>query len=106
MQIARAYADQGSGVVAVRHDLNLTAKFADSVALMTGGALLAQDPPARVLCDGLLSRTYLLPHAAAMAAEKPMTGALFMDLLARWSDIQDFLDNGARRSGSSPRCRS
>lgn len=84
MQIARDYADAGGGVVAVMHDLNLTAMFADKVALLSEGRILGLDAPARVLTDNLLSHayrcqvrvntppasgTYLLPHAATQAAE-------------------------------------
>ncbi|GAA6178623.1 heme ABC transporter ATP-binding protein [Shimia sp. NS0008-38b] len=86
MQIARDYADAGGGVVAVMHDLNLTAMFADSVALIAEGRILKQDTAENVFTDGLLSRayqcnvrvntapsagTYLLPHMAnsSIAAE-------------------------------------
>ncbi|RVV98553.1 heme ABC transporter ATP-binding protein [Mesobaculum littorinae] len=58
MTLARDYADAGGGVVAVMHDLNLTAMFADSVALITDGRCDAQGPPARVLTDDRLSRAY------------------------------------------------
>jgi len=58
MQIARDYADAGGGVVAVMHDLNLTAMFADKIALLAQGQLLAMGPPARVLRDDLLGRAY------------------------------------------------
>ncbi|TCP44146.1 heme ABC transporter ATP-binding protein [Rhodovulum marinum] len=83
MQIARAYADGGGGVVAVMHDLNLTAMFADRVTLLAEGCALARGTPAEVLCDAALSRayrcpirvntpprggTYLLPHAAGRIA--------------------------------------
>ena len=58
MRIARAFADAGGGVVAVMHDLNLTAMFADSVALLAGGRLIGQDSPAAILTDDLLTRAY------------------------------------------------
>lgn len=84
MQIARDFADAGGGVVAVMHDLNLTAMFSDSVALIAEGRLMAQGRPEDVLCDDRLSQAYrcairvntkpgrgvfLLPHAASLAAE-------------------------------------
>lgn len=84
MQIAREYADAGAGVVAVMHDLNLTAIFADEVALISRDHILGQAVPADILRDDLLSRacdcavrvntapasgTIILPHAARMAAE-------------------------------------
>lgn len=85
MQIAQDFANAGGGVVAVMHDLNLTAMFAQSVALVSEGRLLAQGAAEAVLQDALLSRaygcdlkvncaptrgTFILPHAAlAVAAE-------------------------------------
>ena len=82
MNIARSYADAGGGVVAVMHDLNLTAMFADSVALLGEGRILGTGKPAEVLTDALLSRayrctlrvntppaqgTFVLPHVATAA---------------------------------------
>lgn len=58
MEIARAYADGGGGVVAVMHDLNLTAMFADRVLLLSEGRLLADGPPETVIASDLLSRAY------------------------------------------------
>ncbi|RJE82113.1 heme ABC transporter ATP-binding protein [Paracoccus onubensis] len=58
MELAADYARQGGGVVAVMHDLNLTAMFADHVLLMRDGRSLAEGPPAEVLTDNLLSTAY------------------------------------------------
>lgn len=58
MGLARDYARAGGGVVAVMHDLNLTAMFADRVALMQDGSMLRQGRPTEVLEDGLLSAAY------------------------------------------------
>jgi iron complex transport system ATP-binding protein len=58
MEIARAYADAGGGVVAVMHDLNLSAMYADHIALLLEGRMLAQGAPAHVLTDATLSRAY------------------------------------------------
>lgn len=85
MRIARAFAAAGGGVVAVMHDLNLTAMFADRVILLAGGDCLAAGTPAAVMTSDRLSRAYgcdlrvgqipppgtpfLLPHLAALAAE-------------------------------------
>ncbi|WP_375688413.1 heme ABC transporter ATP-binding protein [Pseudooceanicola sp. LIPI14-2-Ac024] len=85
MQIARDFADAGGGVVAVMHDLNLTAMFADAVHVLEGGRVLAEGPPGQVMTDAVLSRAYgcvlrvgaappagvpfVLPHVAAEAAE-------------------------------------
>lgn len=58
MHLARDFARAGGGVVAVMHDLNLTAMFADKVVLMLGGRVLAQGAVAQVLTDAHLSHAY------------------------------------------------
>lgn len=58
MKLARAYARAGGGVVAVMHDLNLTAMFADAVALMHDGKVVAQGTTGQVLTDQALSDAY------------------------------------------------
>ena len=58
MELARAYADAGGGVVAVMHDLNLSAMFADQIGLLQDGRMLARGTPAQVLTDTNLSRAY------------------------------------------------
>lgn len=58
MRCLRDYADRGGGVVAVMHDLNLTAMIADRVAMVAKGAILQSGSAAEVLNDDLLSRAY------------------------------------------------
>ncbi|MEL6523650.1 MAG: heme ABC transporter ATP-binding protein [Pseudomonadota bacterium] len=58
MEIARAFADQGGGVVIVMHDLNLTAQFADRVVVLSQGRSLANDTPSAVMTDQILSMAY------------------------------------------------
>lgn len=81
MEIARQFARAGGGVIAVMHDLNLTALYADRVAVLAEGARLAFGTPGAVLTDDILSRAYrcalrvsapppsgipyILPHAAS-----------------------------------------
>lgn len=83
MDLMAAYARAGGGVIAVIHDLNLTAMYADRVILLADGACIASGPPDAVLTDALLSRaygcalrvnaappepaTFLLPHMARRA---------------------------------------
>lgn len=80
MQIARDFARAGGGVIAVMHDLNLTALYANRVAVLADGERLAFGTPSEVLTDDTLSRAYgcalrvsapppagvpfILPHAA------------------------------------------
>ena len=58
MKIIRDFADAGGSVIAVMHDLNLTAMFADSVALLAAGLMVVQDSPISVLTDSHLSTAY------------------------------------------------
>lgn len=58
MALAAGLARDGCGVLAVVHDLNLAAAYADRVALLTGGRLLCAGPPEAVLTDELLSAAY------------------------------------------------
>lgn len=54
----RLLVDQGLTVVAVLHDLNLAAEFADDAWLMQGGRLLATGAAGGVLTEANLSRVY------------------------------------------------
>jgi len=58
MGIAREFADAGGGVVAVMHDLNLTAMFADKVAMMFRGRLAASGRPTDVLTDARIAEVF------------------------------------------------
>lgn len=58
MQIARDFADQGGGVVAVMHNLNLSAMYADHMVLMQGGQIAAHGLVRDVLVDHHLSAAY------------------------------------------------
>ncbi|TGD63643.1 heme ABC transporter ATP-binding protein [Tabrizicola sp. WMC-M-20] len=57
----RDFARRGGGVVAVLHDLNLTAMAADRVWLMDQGRLTGQGGVAGVLTDAALERAYGCP---------------------------------------------
>ncbi len=58
MDLVKDYARRGGGVVAVMHDLNLTAMYADQVVLMQAGRVLADGPPQEVLTAENLSTAY------------------------------------------------
>lgn len=82
MQLAHDFARAGGGVLAVMHDLNLTARFARSVALLAGGRLVAQGGVDAVLRDDALSAAYRCPIRLNRAPESgrwylpQMAGAL------------------------------
>ncbi|MEO1342546.1 MAG: heme ABC transporter ATP-binding protein [Pseudomonadota bacterium] len=83
MSLLAAYAQAGGGVIAVMHDLNLTAMYADDIAILADGRVLRQGPPSAVLTDSLLSEAYgcavrvntapagdvpfILPHMASIS---------------------------------------
>jgi len=56
--LIRDYAKRGGGVIAVMHDLNLTAMCADKVTVMAKGAVVATGPVEEVLTDRVLSQAY------------------------------------------------
>ncbi|SEL08060.1 heme ABC transporter ATP-binding protein [Pacificibacter marinus] len=58
MQIARDFAEAGGGVIAVMHDLNLTAMFADHVTLLNQGRVKGDGQPHEVFTDDHLSACY------------------------------------------------
>jgi iron complex transport system ATP-binding protein len=82
MQITRDFARAGGGVIAVMHDLNLSALYADRIAIMSEGCCIATGTPLKVLTDDILSNAYgctlrvsappsaeipfVLPHAATL----------------------------------------
>lgn len=58
MRIARDFAAAGGGVIAILHDLNLTAMFADHVTVMRQGEVAASGTPTAVLRDDLLADVF------------------------------------------------
>jgi iron complex transport system ATP-binding protein len=58
MWLARRFADAGGGVIAIMHDLNLSAMFADRMAFLVDGRLEAFGPPWQAMQQPLLERAY------------------------------------------------
>ena len=58
MHIARDFARAGGGVIAVLHDINLAAMFADQLVVMRRGEVAAAGAPADVLDDALLEQVF------------------------------------------------
>lgn len=73
MDVAAGYARAGGGVVAVLHDLNLTALYADHILVMKTGRLLSQGTPKEVITDRLVSEAFDHPLrvSAVPAGEVP-----------------------------------
>ena len=75
MRIARDFAEAGGGVIAVMHDLNLTAMVADQVWLMTAGRIAARGSPAEVFTDATLAAAY---GCAIRVSTPPSDGTPFI----------------------------
>lgn len=61
LRIARRFAHEGGGVLAVLHDLNLAAAFADRILVLAGGRVIGDGSPPDVLTDELIERAFGLP---------------------------------------------
>lgn len=67
LQVARQFAGQGVGVLAILHDLNLAAQYADTVLLMKAGRGLALGSPHTTLTPALIEEAFattvvVIPH--------------------------------------------
>jgi iron complex transport system ATP-binding protein len=58
LELARAHAGTGAGVVCVLHDLNLAAMIADEIVALKEGRVIAAGAPATVVTDRLVSELY------------------------------------------------
>ncbi|MBH0237809.1 heme ABC transporter ATP-binding protein [Methylobrevis albus] len=58
LEIARAHARAGGGVVGIVHDLNLAAEFADRLVVMAAGRIVAAGPPQATLTEAVVSEVF------------------------------------------------
>ncbi|MEO1160009.1 MAG: heme ABC transporter ATP-binding protein [Pseudomonadota bacterium] len=58
LQVAKQYAKEGLGVVAVLHDLNLAARYADDVIVMRQGRCVADAAPEQAFTETMLERVF------------------------------------------------
>ncbi|WP_432842095.1 heme ABC transporter ATP-binding protein [Dactylosporangium sp. CA-092794] len=75
MSTVRACADAGLAVLAVLHDIPLAAAYADRIAVVSEGRLVAHGAPAEVLTESLLERVYRVP---VDVFHHPTTGGLIV----------------------------
>ncbi len=61
LDIARDYARNDTGVVAVLHDLNISAVYADRLIILRDGECLADGPPADIMTSELLLKAFDVP---------------------------------------------
>ena len=75
LALAAGLAADGAAVLAVLHDLNLAAAYADRVVLLAGGRVVADGSPRDVLTGERLSAVYGHP---VETVDHPVTGALLV----------------------------
>lgn len=61
LKLAREFAAAGGAVLAILHDLNLAAGFADRIAVVGTGRLVALGTPAEVLTDRVMEEVFSVP---------------------------------------------
>jgi ABC-type hemin transport system, ATPase component len=61
LDVAKALNEEGVGVFAVLHDLNLAAQYADRVLVLAEGRVVASGPPAEVLTEAILWEAFRFP---------------------------------------------
>ena len=71
MEAARRVADEGVAVLAVLHDLNLAASFADEVIALHEGRLAARGEPAAVITEALVERVFAVTARGPGRARAP-----------------------------------
>lgn len=67
LALAKSLAKQGATVVAVLHDLNLAAQYADRLMILNKGNIVADAPPKHALKSDIIERVYqhkvsIIPH--------------------------------------------
>lgn len=75
MGIARDYAAAGGGVLAIMHDLNLTAMFADHVIMLSRGRVHAAGRAGEVITSETVSAVY---ECALTVGKAPAAGQVFV----------------------------
>jgi iron complex transport system ATP-binding protein len=69
LEVLRARARAGATVVAVLHDLNLAARFADDIVLLEQGKIVASGPPEAVLTEARLASGFGIRARVARDAD-------------------------------------
>lgn len=61
LQVAKRFAQEGAGVLAVLHDLNLAAQYADRIVLLCQGRMISMGTPEDVFTPDTLCHTFNMP---------------------------------------------
>ena len=71
MELLRSFHEQGKTLVAVLHDLNQAARYADHLIVMDRGRIVATGSPAEILTATLVEQVFGLP---CLVVPDPVTG--------------------------------
>jgi iron complex transport system ATP-binding protein len=63
LELIRRLVDQGLAGLVITHELNLAARYADRILLLSEGRVVAEGPPRDVLVEATLSRVFEWPVA-------------------------------------------
>jgi len=80
LDLTRALAEKGLGVLAVFHDLELACRYADRIAVVASGSLHPAGPPARVVTAEMLRSVF---GVRAVVGTDPVTGTLAVTPIIR-----------------------
>lgn len=84
MDVAKNFARSGGGVIAVLHDLNLTALYADAIAALREGRVVASGRPEAVLTDRVLEAVFDVPLRVGAA---PRAGTFVLPQSVRLGEV-------------------
>jgi iron complex transport system ATP-binding protein len=73
LDLVRSLADGGLAVLAVFHDLDMAARYADRLAVVSGGTLFPADAPEAVLTEAVLADVF---GVRAVIGTDPVTGTV------------------------------
>ena len=99
-RVRRLARERGIVVVAALHDLNLAALYADRLALMQQGRIIAQGLVAEVLTPALLERAYDVP---VVVTQHPVHHTPLVALSGIEQGSEDFVETLPPRNPQTPR---
>ncbi|WP_275784268.1 heme ABC transporter ATP-binding protein [Pararhizobium gei] len=75
MRLAGNFCRRGGGVIAIMHDLNLTAMFADRMVMLRNGRVYADGAPGKVMTDAVMEAVF---GCAMRVSALPSNGVPFV----------------------------
>jgi len=82
LDLVRELVADGRTVLAAIHDLDLAARYCDAIAVLSGGRILAEGPPASVLTESVVAEAF---GANAVVVDHPVTGSPLVTALGERS---------------------